>query len=484
MKYSTPSRVWNEYVLLVLLTLLAAALRLYKLGDWSYFIDEMRTWADVLQAQTYFSRSLLHLNQHYAFSLITKLLLDIFGVNAISLRLFPCILGILSVPLLYFPIKHLFEKSVAFLAVFLIAVSPWHIYMSQMARWYTLLLLVMFFALLSFYLFVERSSLKYFLVYAILSSFSFTLHLTAFLVPIIAVVYLLLLLTLSRFRDSGINTKNLLIVLGLHGILGLATLPTFLNFLQQMRNDQELMGTFGRDFIIKALYHATPSVVMMAVIGLVGLWRPDDRRRLFLSAYLILPVIVLLGFLALQMSVSARYLFFTLPAITVAAGMAIAFLKSSPFKYNSLFAASLLAATVLPSLQSDYLYFTTEHGYRDRLKEAINYVKNEISRDDIVFVSSGFSAFDTRFYWTSVANLEGLQINEDQLVTSSWLESLDHGKRVWVITIGQLPGDSDRFFRWIAESTHLLAEFTAHRATQDQSIKVYLYDNDMMAGKQ
>src|SRR5262249_26535068 len=144
MKHQAQTHSWPEYALLALLTLLAAALRLYKLGEWSYFIDEFHTWDDALQAVANPPLSWFSLSLHQAFSLITKLSLDTLGVRAISLRIFPCILGILTIPALYFPIKSLFDKRVALAAVFIIAVSPWHIYMSQMARLYTLLLLVMF----------------------------------------------------------------------------------------------------------------------------------------------------------------------------------------------------------------------------------------------------------------------------------------------------------------------------------------------------
>jgi mannosyltransferase len=475
MKLSSPPNAWSEYTLLAILTLLAAALRFYKLGEWSYFIDEMRTWDDALRAPSQSLWSFFSLNHHHAYSLITNLIFDTFGVSTFSLRVFPCMLGVLSIPLLYFTINRLFDRYTALIAVALIAISPWHIYMSQMARWYTLLLLVMFFALISFYIFIDRNELKYLLVYALLSFFAFTLHLTAFLIPMIAVVYLLLLLLIPRLRSNSIKIRNLFMILGFHGVLALATLPTFLNFLQQMSADQEVMGSFGRDFIIKALYHITPSIAVMALTGLVLLWRQESRKGVFLAVYLILPVMVLIGFLAVHMSVSARYLFFILPVITLAVGISISYVKSLPFKYCHLLAYSILMAAIFPSLQADYLYFTSEYGYRDRLNEAIHYMKNDFSSEDLLFVNTGFSPYDSRFYCTSVASLAGMKINADQLIASSWLDSIRQSKRVWVITIGRSPGHRDEFWQWIAQNTRLVAEFSARRATQDQTVKVYLH---------
>src|ERR1041385_1890235 len=42
-KQNEPTGLRGEYLILFLLVLLAAALRFYKLGEWSYFIDEFHT---------------------------------------------------------------------------------------------------------------------------------------------------------------------------------------------------------------------------------------------------------------------------------------------------------------------------------------------------------------------------------------------------------------------------------------------------------
>ena len=466
---------WGEYTLLILVTLLAASLRVYKLGDLSYFIDEFRTWDHTLNLASRPLSRLFYPNSYLAFFLLTKLSLTMFGESALALRFFPCVFGILTIPLVYFPIKRLFDTYVSLTAVLMIAVSPWHIYMSQMARWYTLLLLVSFLAIISFYFFIESGKKKYLFFYIILSYFAVTVHLTAFFIPIIAVSYLLFLIVLNRFQNQAQNTKTLVTILVLHIIVFLAFVPKLVGFIEYWREIEGLVGSWGNDLTLKALYLLTPSIVFGASTGLYLLLALKDRRGLFLTTYSILPFISLGVLSLLNLNVSARYLLFTLPAAAIAAGFTISYVRIFLFKNSTLLFLSILVITILPSVQTDYLYFTSEYGYRQRSREAFQYVKKRIAKDDQLFVAGIYPPYEQRFYAESLMRVEGIDINDGQLITTNLPETLDLGKRTWVITLGRAAEDPEGFRKWIAEHTRLLAEFPARRGAQDQTLKVHLY---------
>jgi hypothetical protein len=468
------SSCWGEYTILILLTLLAAGLRFYKLGEWSYFIDEFHTLESI---GLFFSAtplgSLFRPNSRAAFWLLTKLSLMIFGESAFSLRFFPYIFGTLTIPLVYFPIKHLFDKYVALISVFIIAVSPWHIYMSQMGRWYTLSLLIGFFAIISFNAFIESGKKRHFALYLLLTYFGITLHMTGFFVPMIAVAYLTLLVVLPQYYQTG-SRKGLLFILGLHAILCLVFIPRFLDFMNDWSDLEGLMGSWGSDFALKVLYHVMPSVAFSSMIGLLLLATLRDRRGLLLAVYCLVPFIVLSVFVLVGVNVSARYQLFTLPAVSIAAAFTITYLRSMLSKSRNLLALAMIVIVVLPSLQTDYLYFTSEYGYRHRSKEAFQYIKKRMAKDDQVFVAGVYPAYEERFYAKSLIRSEGIDINDGQLITSS-LDRLDLKKRAWVVTLARAPENPEGFQKWIAETAHLSAEFPTRRATQDQTLKVYLY---------
>src|SRR5688572_11508460 len=140
------ARSWFHYALLFLITLVAAALRLYKLGAWSFWIDEIYT---ISHATAHFSSMELILehippakNWVPTSVILTAQALNVLGVNEWSARLTSALIGIVTIPILYVPIKKIFDRQVALIAMLLLAVSSWHIFWSQNARFYTALMLI------------------------------------------------------------------------------------------------------------------------------------------------------------------------------------------------------------------------------------------------------------------------------------------------------------------------------------------------------
>ena len=121
-----------QYWLLAAIALLATALRFYKLGDWSFWIDEIYT---INHAQAHFStiekiiQNIPPARNWVPISVIsTAGALNILGVGEWSARFVSAVIGVISVPVLYFPIRRLFSSGVALTAALLLAVSPWHLY--------------------------------------------------------------------------------------------------------------------------------------------------------------------------------------------------------------------------------------------------------------------------------------------------------------------------------------------------------------------
>lgn len=133
-----------EYLALLSATLLGAALRLYRLGDWSFWADEVFTLG---LKEDGFNFSLWR--QSFAGGMI-RMVTGWLGTSEWSARLAPALIGILTLPVLYFFLKRALGTFPALAATALLAVSPWHLYWSQNARFYTLLLLFYSLALLLF----------------------------------------------------------------------------------------------------------------------------------------------------------------------------------------------------------------------------------------------------------------------------------------------------------------------------------------------
>jgi hypothetical protein len=461
---------WLEFSLLFAVVAVAAAFRFYKLTTWSYFIDELRTL-------DYTIRESFSLTQ--PFWLITDAAVSHIGENALALRLFPALFGVLTIVALYFPVKAVFGRWAALLSSLFLAVSTWHIYLSQFARWYSLLLLLSALSLLAFYLFVERHQYRYLVLHLALFGFAFLLHNTAGFIPIISVSYLAALLLLKEWRPPTFNARRVAIGLMVLGGLGLMLLPSFLAFVDHWADIKEQRGFWGNspvNIAMKWAYHITPSLVLLGMAGIGLLLWGRERKGLFLALYCGLPALLLLGLAAFETNVSARYAFFTLPGVLIAAGAFCVHLLRQVRTHQALIGAAILGAAILPSLQNDYLYYTSGHGHRDRLTEAAQFIKDRSAAGDRFLLLGLHNPEESTFYFQQTARLAGLNLDEQQFIRPEDPERLDMNQRIWVVTRRHaVTAGSTGFHRWISENARILAEFRSDLGAEDNTIRVYLY---------
>lgn len=190
-----------QIALLAAITLLAAGLRLYKLGEWSFWIDEVYTLHDSLHIGQTWTRGSLSL-------LTTSLAIHTLGVGDWQARLAPALIGVLTIPALYYLIRRFNLALAAPIAILLLAVAPWHVYWSQNARFYALLFLVYTAGLLLFYLAIEQDKRGLAAMAAILLTITVSERLSAFIFVPVIVVYLLSLQLFRLPRPAGLNWRT------------------------------------------------------------------------------------------------------------------------------------------------------------------------------------------------------------------------------------------------------------------------------------
>lgn len=472
MKNNWWKQSWCEYSILVLIFSVAAMLRFYKLGDWSYWVDELYSLESSLNPYSE--------NMSRPFWLITRVGLDIFGINAFALRLFPAVFGLLAIPLLYYPFKSIFNKRVAMLAIAFLAVSPWHIYLSQLARWYTLLLLVSTCSLISFYFFIERNSIPWLIASFLLFVFAFFLHLTAGFVVMIGLTYLFVLSRIPQLQPKDFSQKKVNLFFIAAVIVALAFIPEFLGFVNQWQEIKQQMGYWGStpiDFSLKVLYHLTPGIAVVAFAGLLLIFNKRNRKGVFLLIYCLLPLLALNVAAFFETNVSAKYVFFTLPGLLIAASYVCNSIIEQLKNNRILIGLVIFAATILPSLQTDFIYFTSDHGNRNRLKEAVRFIKDRSQVNDQILLLYIFeNPKEAKFYFNTIARLADFQIRNEQVIVPSKPEEIDSNNRIWVVTIAEsIPSDATGLFKWVTDHSSLVAEFEANRGPEDNTVRVYLH---------
>ncbi|HEU4887082.1 MAG TPA: hypothetical protein VFV49_04285, partial [Thermoanaerobaculia bacterium] len=132
---------WAWLALLAAAIAIGAYLRFDRLGEPSYWLDEIlhQHLTDLAAAKSWWQWfGQLH-EEHAGLYYLTQLATRLFGTSEFAGRSAAAFLGLATIPLLWLaPL----ERPVRGAAVILLAVSPLHVYYSREARGYALLLLL------------------------------------------------------------------------------------------------------------------------------------------------------------------------------------------------------------------------------------------------------------------------------------------------------------------------------------------------------
>jgi mannosyltransferase len=147
-----------DKIAIIAITILAFALRVYRLDHQSIWYDEgvsvyfaNQSLKDLIAGVSADNHPPLHF-------LALHFWLKLAGQSEFSVRFLSLISGVLSVPLLFKLGRELFNQRVGSLAAFLLSISPFHIWFSQEARMYTLATLLGLISVYTFVLLLRRGT--------------------------------------------------------------------------------------------------------------------------------------------------------------------------------------------------------------------------------------------------------------------------------------------------------------------------------------
>ena len=192
---SGPRTNWQTWFGLIVLSLIALGLRLWRLNTDLWF-DELLTLLNYVRLPVgYIVSRLPDQNNHIVFSLLSHASVSVFGESAWAVRLPSVLFGVMSLWALFLLGRRLLETREAFLTAALATFSYHHIWFSQNARGYMALL---FFSVLATWIWVEalrRNSWGWWIAYSLAVAGGMWSHLTmVFVVAAHAVVYFITLI--------------------------------------------------------------------------------------------------------------------------------------------------------------------------------------------------------------------------------------------------------------------------------------------------
>ncbi|MDQ3006884.1 MAG: glycosyltransferase family 39 protein [Chloroflexota bacterium] len=465
------SKPWMPYICLTLITLIGAALRFYKLGEWSFWIDEIYT---INHATAHFNNAELILqhippNRNWVPTsvILTAQALNVWGTSEWSARLTSALIGTLTIPILYVPIKKIFDRRVALIAVLLLAVSPWHIFWSQNARFYTALMLIYSLALFAFHFGLERNRPQYFVVFYILFYLAMSERLIAvMLMPVIA-VYLLMLWRLPLEKPVGLNLRNILILAApviaflLYEIYLLAVSGDFI-----FASDLELLAppidSPIRLLIVIAFSIGIPLLCFGFFSGADLVLKKERVGLLFLIAAGLPSLLIALA--NPFVFVVERYAFVSLLFWIVLAASGIQTLFTLANKNGTLIALAVIFVLLADATGDSLLYYQINTGNRLKWRDAAEFVRAGMEDGDVVVSTRAPLAS----YYLGRDALEFQDLSSDDL------ESID--APIWFII--DYPGIwHGRYHSKVWMEAHgQLLQFSYLRTNEGNSLLIYYFD--------
>lgn len=302
----------KDFLIVAVITLIAAALRFYHLTYNSLWTDE--AWTLYLINQPFFAIPRIDVHPPL-FYWLEMAAVNFLGTSEFSLRLLPAIFGTLTVPAVYSLGKTVMNWKAGLIAAILVMISPVMIHYSQDARCYSLAILL-FIITLTFYV---QEKKNWYLIAICSAAVLWTNYPMA--IPL-GLIFLHAVIT---------NRKNLK-DLALPGILLIAL--TFLLGLFAVQALSLKMGsgeTFGQKGL--ALVISIPGLIatdtaifflsmILALAGTITLWRTNRNLAVLMVALLTVPLAA--GLLAAEMiPMVSRYFLFFIPLLSVLIGCSL-----------------------------------------------------------------------------------------------------------------------------------------------------------------
>lgn len=331
-------------LLLVLATAVGTWLRTLGIGDWALWVDEAFTWRDATMPLEQFVKA-DRVWYSLPFHLLRGLLrLGWIGEDPTSLRLPFLIVGALTVPLVALCGRRLVGAWPALLAAWLLALHPWHVFWSQSARGYSLVVASAVLAANRADAFFHDRRWRDLFLLGIVLVVAGTSHPTAWLLAV-ALVGFVALRRVPRWRAGWVAV---LLLAGCTFAMALPYVGSWLPFeaFRKSKHDVSLLH-----FVQTSAYYFRPTMLVAAVAGaLTAASVLGATRTLLLACFSLVPFLVLSAVGFKFAKATARYALCALPALLWLAALASARLASVAHGWRVPRPLGLAAAALVPAL--------------------------------------------------------------------------------------------------------------------------------------
>lgn len=400
-------RFFKENNILLLILILASALRFYHIDFQSIWLDEIHS---INEANPNLSLSALYdvimageqMPPLYFYSLY--FLFKIFGYYTIVARVYSAIIGIVSIYAIYLLGKEMFNKKTGLIAATLLCVNSFHLYYSQEARPYIFLFLFTTFAFYYLVKFIKLPSRKSAIYYGLTSALMLHFHFFGLFVLFAQYLILLLFFILSKKE----HRKQFFLHASISGLIALVLFspaikifikvtqikefwipaPTIdvytLIFKEFFGNSEMVLTLIGFLFLFYFLRLSKEKEAEVSYDSII------NNKTIFCFVVFIPSIVVILliplirSYLSIPMIIS-RYFITVLPLIIILISTAIYQLKNRIIKFGILSLFIIFSITDIVVVKKYY-----HNVNKAQFREATNFIINNNKKNEKVVSSLGW----------------------------------------------------------------------------------------------
>ncbi|QXD16209.1 glycosyltransferase family 39 protein [Rhodocaloribacter litoris] len=371
----------RELITLAGLTLLALITRGWGIWQGGIAGDEFYTVAYAAER----ARSLVQ----PAYYVLVVWSTALFGETAWAARLPAALLGAASVPVFYWACRRVLGRPTALIGGVLVLLSGWHLYHTQLARFYGGVFL---FGVLSYFLYYRalREDRYGLLAAALLANVLGVLfHATAVLVPASCVVFSAWIWSRRDADARGYSRRIARMHVLITGLLGLVSLSLFVRVALSWGVKALTAESWAEpvQVMLQLVQHVEPVIGIAALFGLVHLFHRDLLQGTFFVTGIGIPVLGLLVMALILPPVRAKYIISTLPLFIALAAHLCAVVSATLARLNFGPVRHAVTGLVLVALLPGFISHYTGRASLDIL-DAIEAVEERYRPGDHVVVFS------------------------------------------------------------------------------------------------
>lgn len=460
--------------IIILILFLGCVLRFVNLEGRCFWCDEFESYNMAVQPVGEMLSGLIrntpHIPLYYTF---LHFWLMFVGTSDAFARTLSSLFAMVTILISYHFFKKLFDKKIAFLSTFLLAISPFHIMFSRIVREYSLACFLSICSMFSFWLVISAKSNRFYkwLIYGIVSFLLVYTHYYCWFI-IIAQGAFLLIYKREKLR-LWIMTNAVIFVFFLPWIalnLWLKLTGEWAPYLSTYSS-----STFG--YLIKTtyffysftlgqtvypfnLYMTVPLLAVFFIIfiyGTIDLLRRHGQYRKIILFWFFIPFIIGMFIPAC----APRQLLMILPAFYVILATGIVRMKYVWLKWI------VGAVIILACAYSNYNYFTNRQYFDVDMVTPWRAITDEITvneqKDDVVLLGRLMECFPHYYR----GNLPIYRINPFDSPEQIKRYGEKH-KQLWILLHSERPREN--FEQWMRENGEIIL------------IKKYLYEEDTLKG--